>query len=1382
MKKKLLSALLAAAMVVTAIPSAMAAKKDPTTSGGEKINIYPWGTFDSAEEVAKTTKTGSATISFQEGGAGGSKGCTKVEVKGTYGGIRIPAPFVVGETYDISFDLKADKAAAMNLIFQFSDGGWYYITRSGQFNNDWSKFKITWTNTGINTNNVQTSGAGQFEIRYGDGTQLETYYIDNFTCMPHGDVPADYSSVMGGSSNKPTQPSKPVVQEPVSVTQVNFEDMQNHWAKDTVNTLATYGYIEGIGNNQYAPNSDLTRAQFVKMITDTYHLTAPKYDGAFSDVKGDEWFASSVTIANKLGLLDTALTVGGTFKPDQAITREEAASIAAKAAVSKEAEKTAEVSGFTDDADITVWAKPAVKDAAEYGLIKGYDDGSYKPKNHITRAEAAQILMRVAEFSTKFNVYVDADNGNDNNDGTAEAPLKTIYAARDMIRKITDTMSNDIKVLIRGEHYLDRTFELTAEDSGNNGYSIIYTSWGDEKPVFSMGQKYKGFELHDASKNIYKVYVGKGTVTRQAYFNNVKGIRARSVAGLTNPEYIDKTYYTSEDTEFLSFAYPDELEFVYHVSWCNPRAIMESITDMGNGKVKFTPVQDEWKYVQVRVNTKLGQDQQFPSYVENAYELLDQEGEWYMNSHDGYMYYIPKANEDIRNVELTVPQGEVLLKATGKSAKEPVHNIKFNNIEFADTTWLRPTQVGGHADAQNNHIRENGDKMPGTAMLVENGQYIDFTNNKFTRMGITGLQLLKSIKHCNVIGNEFFDIAGTAVSLGGIQDGANPATPEEFNEYNKVNSNYVHNVATEYMSAAAISAAWPRYTELNHNEIVSVPYSGYHIGYGWASYADTGTAMYDLEVGYNYIHEVNNDRVYDGAPIYTLGASSLESKNLNNRMVGNYIENPRNPYGALYPDEGSTYWHLYNNVTDMSDIDQWEFNFVESPWGKDQYTWLHIHTGSIQHNTVENNYATTDKYRENGTDNIVRDNITVPDAEWPEEAQEIINNAGIEPEYAANFPDGPQSFVAKKRAYTLGKGETAKLDVKVTGRHQKEYPLSDFYTKFYSSDPSVLTVDDEGNMKVVGSGVVWVMGVAEVDGRLQTKQFQVFAGDDFDSIGINVNALNMIKDYTTTVSVTGKTTFGKDVTIPSESITMTSADETVATVAAGGKITAVGTGETTVHVKVTYGEKTLEKDIPVKVITYTQEDSLELPYEKAPSNFFTTAGWRGTGTVSGGSIKISGSPSFYTGSKLDNKLIAFDMQINNPNSWPSITFCAQDSMGSYKTDSTYMIGFKADHIELQRFNKGERTMIFGNDPAYTPVGGPGIPNPEDDPVYEYGKTCSVIVGALDTEEGTRVVLTINGENMFDFLDTDENALPASGYFGIYNPGDFTFSPYSGKTN
>lgn len=1380
MKRKLLCALLAVVMVVTAVPSALAAKKDPTESGGELENIYPWGTFESEEDVARATTAGNTTLAYQSGGANGSKGCVMVTTTGNYGGLRMPAPLAVGETYDISFDLRADTAAAMNLIFQFADGGWYYITRTGQFNTGWSTFRISWTNTGINTNNVQTSGQGSFEIRYGDGTQQTTYYIDNFSCVPHGDVPnADYSSVMGGGSTS-QQPSQPVVQEPIEVVEVNFDDMQNHWAKDTVNTLATYGYIQGIGNNLYSPDSNVTRAEFVKMVTDTYNLADQKYDGAFSDIKGDEWYASSITIANKLGLLDTALTVGGTFKPDQAITREEAASIAAKAAVSKEAEKKEEAAAFADEGDITAWAKTAVKDAAEYGLIKGYEDGTYKPKNHITRAEAAQILMRVAEFTTKFNIYVDADNGDDNNDGSIEAPLKTIYAARDMIREVTETMSNDIKVLIKGEHYLDRTFELTEEDSGNNGYSIIYTSWGDEKPVLSMGRKFTGFTLHDADKNIYKVYVGQGTVTRQAYFNDVKGIRARSIAGLTNPEYVDKTYYTSENTEILDYAHPEDLEFVFHVSWCNPRAVIESVQDLGDGRIKLTPVQSQWQYVQVRVNTKLGQDQQYPSYYENAYELLDQEGEWYMNQYDGYMYYIPRENEDISTMELTVPIGEELLKAVGSSAREPIHNIKFDNIEFADTGWLRPTTVGGHADAQNNHIREGGDKMPGTALLVQNGQYIDFTNNKFTRMGITGLQLLRSIKHCNVIGNEFFDIAGTAVSLGGIEDGANHAAPEEFNEYNKVNNNYVHNVATEYMSAAAISAGWPRYSELNHNEIVSVPYSGYHIGYGWATYAGTGTAMYDLEVGYNYIHENNNDRIYDGAPIYTLGASSLASKDLYNRMVGNYIENPRNAYGALYPDEGSTYWHLYDNVIDMSDVDSWEMNFVEDPYTKDEYTWLHIHTGSIQHNLVENNYTTTDKIKSNGTDNIVRDNIVVPDAEWPEEAQEIINNAGLEPEYLEQYPAGAQSFVAKQRAYTLAKGDSQKLNVKVTGRYGEEYPLSDFYIKYYSSDPSVLQVDDDGTMTAVGSGIVWVMAVAEVDGRLQTKQFQIVAGDDFESVEVNVNSLNMIKDYSTTISAIGKTTFGKEVTIPAENMTFTSDDESIATVGSDGKVTAVGTGETVIHLNVEYGEVKLSKDIPVKIITYSQEDSLDLPYENAPSNFFTAASWKGTATASGSGLKVTGSPAFYQSAKIENKLIAFDMQINNPNGWPSLTLCAQDLNGTYNSDSTYMIGFKPTYFELQRFNEGTRTMIFGEE--FSPVGGPGVPNPEDNPRFEYGKTYSVIVGALDTEEGTRIVLTVNGENVFDFLDTDENALPASGYFGIYNPGDFTFSPYTGRTN
>lgn len=1385
MKRKLLSALLAAVMVVTAIPSALAAKKVYEEEVVAGQNLYSWGTFDSEEEVAMA-KTYMASNSYHIDGL--DDGCIKTTVNGQYGGLRIPAPLVVGETYDISFDMKADAEAKMQLIFYYTGAAHLTIEKNNAFKTEWTHFTLTWTNTGVDSKGVQTAGAGEFDVRFGDGLTMATYYIDNFSVVARGNMPdADYSSLkMVGSSSTKTEVKKEENNTPVDVTEVTFSDMENHWAKDTVNTLATYGYVEGMGNNQYSPNSNVTRAQFVKMFVDaTYDVTAPDYDGAFSDVKGDEWFAPYVTIANKLGMLDTAMTIGGTFKPDQAITREEAASIAVKAAVAKNATKTGGTSAFGDDADISVWAKSAVSDAAAYGLIEGYEDGTYKPQANITRAEAAQILKRVAEFTTRFEIYVDADNGDDKNDGTKEAPLKTIYAARDLVRKYNATMTNNIKVLIKGRHYLNKTFELDAADSGMNGYRVVYTSWGDEKPELSMGDQFTDFKLHDEELNIYKVYVGKGFLTRQAYFNEVRGIRARSVAPLTNAEFIDNQYYTSEDTHLLEYEHPEDLEFVFHINWCNPRAVLESIKDLGNGRVKLTPLQSAWASVSVRVIKRPGEEVQLPSYYENAYELLDQEGEWYMNRHDGYMYYIPREGEDMSTMVMTVPTAEQMITATGESGKNPVRNITFDNIEFADTSWLRPTTVGGHSDSQNNHIRDaNGvdTGMPGAAIKVTNGHYIDFTNNKFTRMGVTALWTSRSIQHCNIVGNEFFDISGTAVSLGGFDDPELPASEDQYNQYNKVNNNYIHHVAVEYGSAAAISAGYPRHTEINHNVISTLPYSGMHIGYGWARFAEKGTALYDVELGYNYIRENAVDRLYDGAGIYTLGASSLESANLKNRIVGNYFESMRNGYGAVYPDEGSTHWHIYNNVVDARDVDRWEFNY-DKYYEESMVHWLHIWTGTIKYNIINDNYVTNSSARMDGEETDYQVAYEYPDADWPEEAQEVIENAGIEPEYRDNFDmDGAETLVANVRSYELGKNESKQLEIKINGQYGKEYPLSDYYVKYYSSDPSVLQVSEDGVMTAVGSGEVWVQVVALVDGKLQFKTIKVLAGDEFNSIGVNVTNLNMVEGYTAQLDVIGKTTFGRDVVVPKENVTFTSTNEDIVTVTAEGEVTAVGKGEASIILQASQDGIELNTEIPVKIITYSQEDSLDLPYVNAPSSMFVKGKWSGTTVVNGNSIAVTGSPAYFTGERITNKLIAFDLTINNPNSWPAFVFCAPDQMQNYKTSSCYMIAFKADHAELQRFNDGDRTAIFGNEAQYSPVGGPGVPNLPEDPIFEYGKTCSVIVGVLDTEEGTRIVLTINGENVFDYLDTDENRLTADGLFGIYNPGDFTFSPYTGMTN
>lgn len=282
-----------------------------------------------------------------------------------------------------------------------------------------------------------------------------------------------------------------------------------------------------------------------------------------------------------------------------------------------------------------------------YNLIRGYEDGSYLPKNHITRAEAAQILYRVAELTSIFDIYVDGQNGNDKNDGSESAPLKTIHAASAMVRKYTKQMKHDIKIRMRGELYMQEPLVLGVEDSGLNGYNVIYTSWGDEKPTLSMGKDFTGFTLHDAEKNIYKVYVGTGLTTRQAYFNDVKGIRSNSITGLKdNDLYIDNSYYLSDDLWLLDLKYPEEVEMVYDVHWRDLGCYIgkvEPYVDRESGKeyVKITPNATLWSTLKGQIKYP-DEHNRFPTCFTNAYEFLSHEGEWYLDEHEGYMYYIPR--------------------------------------------------------------------------------------------------------------------------------------------------------------------------------------------------------------------------------------------------------------------------------------------------------------------------------------------------------------------------------------------------------------------------------------------------------------------------------------------------------------------------------------------------------------------------------------------------------------------------------------------------------------------------------------------------------------------------------------------------------------------
>ncbi|WP_379157303.1 S-layer homology domain-containing protein [Paenibacillus sp. sgz5001063] len=164
------------------------------------------------------------------------------------------------------------------------------------------------------------------------------------------------------------------------------KDIQGHWAQAQLQDWLNKGYLGGYPDGTVKPNKAITRGEYVALIN---RLFGFKDTGSisFTDVKSTNWVYSEVAKAVKAGY------IGGyennTFRPTHALTRQEAAVIAAKV-LSLNTNSTSTT--FKDNAQIAAWAKGAVAAAAGKKIINGYPDGTFGPRRSLTRAEAVGII------------------------------------------------------------------------------------------------------------------------------------------------------------------------------------------------------------------------------------------------------------------------------------------------------------------------------------------------------------------------------------------------------------------------------------------------------------------------------------------------------------------------------------------------------------------------------------------------------------------------------------------------------------------------------------------------------------------------------------------------------------------------------------------------------------------------------------------------------------------------------------------------------------------------------------------------------------------------------------------------------------------------------
>lgn len=183
-----------------------------------------------------------------------------------------------------------------------------------------------------------------------------------------------------------------------------FGDAATHWAKDAVNDMGSRMIIEGTGSDRFDPDRDITRAEFASMMVRALGVKPENGVAPFQDVQMTDWYGSAVHTAHAYGLIDGY--TDGTFRPNDKITREQAMMIIARAMKLtglqiKLPAQSAEITlhAFGDTAAVAVWAKGAVADTVQAGIISGRGKDLLAPQGYVTRAEAATAIQRLLKQS-----------------------------------------------------------------------------------------------------------------------------------------------------------------------------------------------------------------------------------------------------------------------------------------------------------------------------------------------------------------------------------------------------------------------------------------------------------------------------------------------------------------------------------------------------------------------------------------------------------------------------------------------------------------------------------------------------------------------------------------------------------------------------------------------------------------------------------------------------------------------------------------------------------------------------------------------------------------------------------------------------------------------
>lgn len=248
----------------------------------------------------------------------------------------------------------------------------------------------------------------------------------------------------------------------------------------------------------------------------------------------------------------------------------------------------------------------------------------------------------------------------------------SLNAAQIKVRGLTSSMSGDIDVdLLGGTYRLASAVKLGPQDSGENGHQVVYQAAPGARPVVTGARQVTGWSEYDAGKDVYRAAVPVGTQSSQLFVNGVRAQRARSALNPSGFTLSGSSFVTA-DPSYAAFTNQSGIQIVDDNDWKQMRCPLTSITatSSGGSSLNVDPTCFDNNNTHVPNAGFPFNGSGLPalngiSWIENAYQLLTQPGQFYLDSSAGYLYYIPRPGQNMATADVELPGLQELVDLSG---------------------------------------------------------------------------------------------------------------------------------------------------------------------------------------------------------------------------------------------------------------------------------------------------------------------------------------------------------------------------------------------------------------------------------------------------------------------------------------------------------------------------------------------------------------------------------------------------------------------------------------------------------------------------------------------------------------------------------------------